>query len=413
MAAESVSNLTDVLKEVWTQDRLERQFYDGTKWLDKVERTNKYTIGRKATVPLETSLPAGTTTTSSAGSAALNAADPLHVDTVEYTVPQIWQQVSLQVAALNQGDAVGARSTIDVADQTISSNVLALRKEVNRQTVGNQDALIAQCTTTTSATEIELLSTGYGYDALARGWLRKGHVVDIGTTSAEATIAGDVTITAVEKSTSTPSITVSGSAVSTTSSHYISIANARSGATSNETNGLRNIVGSASSTVGTLAPATESTWAPATVDTSTTLVSLDLLVTLQQATYQQTGHYPTDVFTSAKQAGELYKLFQSQTRFDGDKSSVGNVQSFSWAGFNITVDPDIPDRELYLLNLPDFIVVTGGAIGKPTWMSDLEGAGGRFRWAQGATNLVDALVYPMQLGVKRRNASASAIGLTA
>lgn len=412
MASETVANLLDVYKEVWTENRLEKQFYDGTKWFDKVERTNKYTIGRKATVGLETSLPGGTTTTLAAGSDALNSADPLHVDTAEYTLSYPYQQVDLQIAALNQGDAVGMRSVVDTMDRTIKSNVLALRKEINRQMVSNGDALIALTTGTAASAEVELDPAGYGYDALRRGWLRKGLTVDVGTTASEASVTADKKITAVEISTTTPSITLASS-VTLSGTTYVSVANNRSGSTSAETNGLRNVVGSASSTVGTLAPSTEPTWAPAKVDTTTTLVSLDLLVSLQQEVVQQTGDYPSAVFASPKQCGELYKLFQSQVRFAGDNPTAGNVKAFTWGGFDITQDPDIPDRELYLLDPSSFIIVTGGGIGKPTWVSDIEGSGGRLRWVQGTTRLTDAVTYPIQLGSRRRNSNAAAIGLTA
>lgn len=414
MAAESVSNLTDLLKEVWTQDRLERQFYDGTRWADKVERTSKYTIGRQAQVPLETSLPGGTSNAPAAGSSALNAADPLHVDRADYTLQYMYQQVALEFASMAQADSVGVRSTVDAVDQTVASNVLAMRKEFNRQVAGNGDALIAQCTTTSTSTTIQLLSTGYGYDAIVRGWLRPGHTVDIGTTASEAAIAGDVLITAVAESSSAPTITVSGSAVSTTSSHYVSIANNRSGTTSYETSGLRTIVGSTSSTIGTIVPSASPFWKPAQVDTTTTLVSLDLLLTLQQNVYQKTGKYPKYVTTSPYQAKQLYELFQSQVRFSGDgNTSAGAVEGFSWNGMSVNPDPDIPNRELYLLDLPAFLFVTSSAYGKPTWVSDIEGAGGRLRWAQGTTQFKDALAYPVQLGIKRRNSSAAAIGLTA
>ena len=54
-----------------------------------------------------------------------------------------------------------------------------------------------------------------------------------------------------------------------------------------------------------------------------------------------------------------------------------------------------------------------GAITKPTWASELEGAGGQTRWVQGATSFVDAVFYPFQVGVRRRNTHAAATGLTA
>jgi hypothetical protein len=413
LASETVANLLDLLKEVWTQDRLEKQFFDGTRWFDKIEKTNKYTIGRQAQVPLETSLPGGSSTFLAAGG-TLNAADDLHVDRADYTLSYLYQQVDLQVASLNQADSVGARSTVDAMDQTIQSNVLALRKDALRQAVSNGDALIAQCDTTSTTSTVELLATGYGYDAIVRGWLRPGMTVDIGTTANETAVASDRTITSVSESSTDPDIVISGADVATTNSHYISVANARSGATSNEINGLRTIAGSSSTAIGGLDPdtAAENFWKPAHVDTSTTVVSQDLLLTLQRKVYQKTGKWPSYITTSPKQAADLYALYNSQVRFASDSPNAGNVDAFKWNGLEINADPDIPDRELYLLTLEDFLLVTGGKLSKPTWFSDIEGAGGRLRWVQGTTRLSDALAYSANIAIKRRNSHAAAIGLT-
>lgn len=411
--SETVANLLDITKEVWTQDRLEKQFYSETRWFDKVEKTSKYTIGRQAQVPLEVSLPGGTTTLNAAGG-TLNEADDLHVDRADYVLSYLNQQVDLQIAALNQADGPNNRSTIDAADQTVESNVLALRKEANRQSVANGDALIAACDTTSTSTTINLLPTGYGYHAVRLGWLRPGQTVDIGSAANETSVASDRTINTVQKSSTDPEIRISGANVSTTTAtDFVSIANNRSGTTSKELNGLRQIVGSSTSAVGGLDPDTagEEFWKPATVDTTTGVVSLDLMLDLQREVYIETGKYPTYVTTSPKQAADLYALFQSQVRFNQDSPSAGNVEGFKWNGFEINVDPDIPDRELYLLDLSAFLIVTGGKFGKPTWYSDVEGSGGRFRWVQGTTRVSDAIFYPLQIAVKRRNSSAAAIGL--
>lgn len=414
--AETVSNLFDLLKEVWTQDRLERQFYNENRFLDKIEKSNKYTIGRQAQVPIEKSLPGGYTVKTAAGG-ALNAADSLHVDRADYTLTYHWQQVELETGALNQADGVGVHSTVDAADQTIESNIAALRREVGRQSVSNQDGLIAACDTGGASTTVELLTTGYGYDAISRGWLRPGVAVDIGTTSDADTVVAASVITAVKEDATDPDITI-GSSVSTTSgTHFVSLAGSRSASTgaSIEMNGLRQIAGSNTLAVGGLDADTagEEFWKPAEVDTTTTIVSLDLLLRLQRKVYQKTGKWPTYVTTSPKQCADLYALFQSQVRFSGDgTTSAGSVEGFTWNGMKIVCDPDIPDRELYMLTLEDFIVITGGKFGKPTWASEIEGGGGKFAWKQGNTSFVDAVVYPIQLGVKRRNSHAAAIGLT-
>lgn len=412
--AENVSNLSEVLKEVWTQDRLEAQFYSEHRFLDKVEKTNKYTIGRQAQVPLELSYPGGYSAVPGGGSSSLNSADNLHVDRADYTLANHWQQVAVEAEAINQADSRGARSTVDAVDQTITSNVLSLRKEINRQAVANGDALIAATTGTASSTEVELDSTGFGFDAIVRGWLRPGMTVDIGTAADEDSVSGDRSITAVEEDPDTPSITVDTS-VTLVANEFVSVANARVGTTSHEMSGLRTIAGSTTSEIGGLDPDTagEEVWKPAKVDSSTTTVSLDLLLELQRAVYQKTGKWPNYVTTSPKQCAALYALFQNQVRFSGDSSTAaGGVDGFTWNGMTVNVDPDIPDRELYMLTLSDFICITGGSFGKPTWASDIEGAGGRLRWGQGTTAFHDAVTYPLQLGVKRRNSHAAATSLT-
>ena len=55
--------------------------------------------------------------------------------------------------------------------------------------------------------------------------------------------------------------------------------------------------------------------------------------------------------------------------------------------------------------------MTGG-FDKPTWASDVGGSGGQeMSWQQGTTRFTDGLVYPLQLGVQRRNTQAGAIAL--
>jgi hypothetical protein len=411
--ADTLANILDLTKQVWTQNRLEKQFYNKNNWLDKVTKTNKYSIGNKAFVPTELSLPGGTSSFPSTG-ATLNAADALHVDRAEYDLTYHAQQVEVQIAALAHADSVGVRSTVDQLDQMISSNVDALRRDINRQAVSAGDALIAECTTTSTSDTVELDPDGYGYDAIRRGWLRPGLLIDIGTAANEVSEADARSIESVDATAATPSITISGADVSTAASDFVSVANARAGTTSYEADGLRKIVGTTGNDVGSIDGATVPEWNPAHVDTTTTLVSLDLLLSMQSDVFQQSGEFPTYVTTSPKQMKELYQLAQTQVRFESDSSTAaGNAHSFKWNGLTIEVDPQIPDRELYMLTLDDFFVVTGGKFDKPTWASDMQGANTGLLYTQGGTSFKDSLFYFCELGVKRRNRAAAAVGLTA
>jgi hypothetical protein len=130
-----------------------------------------------------------------------------------------------------------------------------------------------------------------------------------------------------------PTITISGgSAVTTSSSHFVSLANSRSGATSYEMNGLDNIV-SQSTTLGGLTVASNPTWQAANVDSTSQALTLALIYTQDRKIMQKTGKQSTMKLTSLKQAEAAYKLGQAQVRFTGDSNvSVGNIDAFEVAG---------------------------------------------------------------------------------
>jgi hypothetical protein len=417
MASQTIANLAGVVKDAWTSSRMAKQFYDLNPLLDRIREVEATTIGLQAQVPILKNNSMGYTSTSAAGG-VLNPAIPAGTDQAVYTLVYHWIQMSVETAVLNQ-TGNSAQSIIAGKDLEMQTAIAYVSRQASRQIAGNGDGLIAQCTTTTTANEIELLaaaSGGLGYDAIVRGHLQPGMLVDIGTTADTDAIATGVSITAVEESATTPSITVSGSTVSTTSSHYVSIANPNSATAANpELNGFRNMFGSATATLGGINPATAGNeyWKPARVDTSTTTFSLDMALALRQAVFQKTGTYDgTEVFTSAKQDANFYSLLQNQVRFAGDGNLGAGGSSPRWNGQRINVLPDIYDKEWYVVHVPDLIRVVG-SIKKPTWTSELEGAGGDIRWSQGTTAFVEGAVFPFQIGVQRRNSSAAATALTA
>ena len=152
------------------------------------------------------------------------------------------------------------------------------------------------------------------------------------------------------------------------------------------------------------------------MDTSTTTFSLDMALSLQQAVFQKSGKYSGVVFTSPKQNSNFYSLLQNQVRFSGEQGlgagGVGGLTGISWNGMGVNVVPDVNDPDWFYITLDDLVKVTG-SITEPTWTSDLEGAGGSIRWAQGTTSFQEGLLWPFQVGAQRRNTHAAATGLTA
>lgn len=413
--AQTVANLADVMKEVWTQDRLEKQFYDRFDWLQKIEKTSSFTIGKKAVVPIHAGRSGGVSVLSSAGG-TLNTADRQHVDRAEYTVPYNYGQIEIQLAAINEADG-GGYSVGKAIDLEVTGIVNDVKNQMCRQFLGDNTGLIAATTDGGNDTTIEFTTTGYGYDALVRGWIYPGLPVAVGTAADPDSLTASNVVTGVAKSASAPTATVT-SAVDTTATTFVSLAGSTQagGNTSNESDGLRNIVGSTTSASGTLDPdnAGEEFWQPAAVDTATTALSLDLLLTLQQGVLQNGGETPTYVLTSLKQQKNFFSLLQNQARFQGSaKLGSGEVGGVEWNGLSFNGVNEVPDRELYMLTLEDFHIVTGAKIKKPTFVSDLQGANRGLIWAVGGTSFKDAVAYPAGLAISRRNRSAAAIGLTA
>lgn len=409
---QTVSNLADVMKECFPSDRLEKQFYDEQRFLNRIKKTSKFTHGKKAVVPLHKGRSGGSSVRSSAGG-TLNGADKQKVDRAEWTVPYNYQEVEIEVAAINEaaggGFSVGTAVNLEV-DGALSD----IRNQALRQFLGDGSGFIAACDTGGAATTVELLATGYGYDAIVRGQLYPGLPVDIGSTANPTSIVAKSVITAVKEDATDPDITI-GSSVSTTSgTDFVSLAGSRSGSTSFESDGLRNMFASNTSASGGLDPdnAGEEFWKPAHVDSTTTSLSLNLLLTLQRKVNQKVGKPNGYVLMGLYQQANLYELLQNQARFTTDQLAAGNVEGVKWNQMELDALPEVPDREVYFLTLDDLAIVQGAKITQPSWMSSFQGANTAMLWKQGSTSFVDALVYPIGLAMKRRNGGASAIALT-
>jgi hypothetical protein len=314
------------LKETWTQDDFETQFYDNHPLLEDIEKTDKHTIGEYANVPLELTRSGGFTVTGTAGSSALNAAGNAGVAQAQYALAFNYQQVKVDHPAIvtSQGNSNAVATALDTELESASS---MMRTQISRQVYQDQSALICQCASGGASTTVNLSTTlasatvsATGYDALVKGWLDVSMVVDIGTTAAEGTIAADTTISAVSIDPTTPTITI-GSSVTTTTSHFVSVANARSGATSLEMNGLGNIASGTASLGGISAT---NRW-KSYVDSTTTDLTLDSLLAVQEQVQSAVNKAkPTlKVIMGFKQGRRFYNLFQNQVRFQSDSADLG------------------------------------------------------------------------------------------
>jgi hypothetical protein len=388
----------DVLREVWTQDRLEKQFYDQNILLDQIEKTSKYKVGKVAKVPVHLDRSGGYTIVPEAGSASLNAADNQKVGVAEFKHTRHWFQVEIDTNAITSSE--GPLAVASAMDSEVTGAIENTRHQVAAQAFGDGTGNLARCGTSTSTTTITLASGDTW--ALDRGYLYPGLTIDIGTTADEASQAASRVIQSVDYANNT--ITISGANVTTSSSHYISIANSRSGSTFYGMNGLNNIIGT-----GAFGGLTDERWKSFAIDSASAALSLAKLLDVQRKIFQQRGGRPDWNLTSPLQQQKFYLLLQSQARFDGDGSiGAGNDTGAKWAGMTIDAQPDCPDDEWFMLTKKHLFMVRTD---KPYWVTQKYG-GSILEWKQGSTNLVGALEYYAQLATNRRSAHGKLTNLS-
>lgn len=417
--AQTIANMASVIKDMWTAERVQKQFYNKNPLLEKLKAaagTKVDGMGLQAQVPIHAQRAAGYTSVAAAGG-LLNPATQQTTAQATYTLVYHWFQIALETAVLNQTEG-NARSVIAGKDLEMTGAIDDVSKQISRQFARNGDGILAETGSGGASTTITLLTPangGHGYDAIVRGHLYVGMPVDVGTTADTDSLATASTITAISESPTAPTITIGASITTISGTHFVYWANPNSAtAASVEVNGLENMVGTAA--LGGINPASAgSEYWQSFIDTTTTVFSLEMALNLQLKVFQKDGSYNSNVFTSAKQMANFYATLQNQVRFAGDMKlgagGVGGLVGLDWNGIGVNVMPDIYDADWFHLMVEDMVMIQG-AIKKPTWVSDLEGAGGDLRWAQGTTGFGNAMVWPFQIGVQRRNRMAAAKSLT-
>lgn len=423
----SALTIAGAVKDAWTDTELQKQFEDKNSPLSALETVRGTMIGTQAQVPILAGR-AGSYTSVGAAGGALNPATGQPVNQAVYVLPYSWFQVELETSALVQAGSQ-AQSIVSAKLLEVEGAVENTRHQISRQIVTNGDGIVAAVGTAAAGTTIPLVAKAaegalYGYSALRRGWLPSGtttgQYVDIGTTASTGVLTTDLTqIVGYAPSPTTPTITLSATTLgaSTSGTHFVYIRNPNSSTAANpELNGLRQLVSTGA--FGGLNPGTAGLewWAAASRDTTTTTFSLDMALGLQANIMQNGASLDgIEVWTSFRQQQNLYALLQNKVQFPGEMNmQAGDVTKPKWNGMGLRVFPDILDSDWFMINRPDLLKVVGN-LDKPTWASDIAGHGdGRsgMPWRQGFTSFVDAVVYPIQLGARRRNTMAGATALT-
>lgn len=393
--AATESSLEAALDVIWTERRFKEQLYEENRFLDKLKKTPKYTQGKEAKVPLHVSRNGGYTVLPSGGG-NLNEAGNQGYDEANFKLTHRHQQVAIQGDILDiSSDKAG--SIVSAADEEIVRALNDMNRQLTRESYMDGTARIAQCRTSDS-NNVDLNTTS-GRIAIERGWIFEGQQVDVGTKSEEATIVNGGVVTFVDDekyafTSSTGNVTTEGT------THYVSNKNSRSGETSFEMNGIRNVI-SETGTLGGLSPSVQRQW-KSTVNTTTTSLTISALLTAQRKIRQKRGKSPTFFLTGLLQQQKFYELLEQQVHFGSDKGlTAGADDATTWNGMEIFADPDCPD-ELLAMGHWEHLFMLETPSGAPYWQNKHTG-GEKLAWIQGTDSFGGKLAYRCQLGANRRN----------
>lgn len=413
--AQTAASMASLMKDMWTSAKIQKQFEAENRPLGKFKALKGTMIGTQAQVPIHNNRSGAYTSVGAAGG-SLNPALAQQVNQALYTLVYSWFQIELETSALAQTGGP-SQSVVAAKDLEINGAVENTAHQMTRQLVTNGDGKVAACGTASSAT-VPLTAAAsegaaYGYSALRRGWLFPGMTVDVGSTSDTDTLVTASTISAIDTTSTAPTITIGTSISTTAGTHFVYVPNPNHASAANpEMNGLRQMVNTTGA-LGGLNPATagQEFWQAAARDTTTTVLSLDLLLNLQLSVLQNSNSAGQEIWFGYKQQMNYYSLLQNQVRFAGEGGlGAGNVSTATWNGMSPQAYADILDTDVFILTIDDFVKITGNYDG-PKWASDV--AGGNMAWKQGSTSYVDGLNFPLNVGQQRRNTSAGATALVA
>lgn len=386
----TLTTVSNILKDLYLppiQDQLQNEVL----LLNRLETRSQELVGNQAVVPLHVGRSAAIGGRAEGG--ALPATDYQRYAKAVYDLKYLYGRIGVTGPSMAK-TASEAGAFVRVLEGEINGMRMDLKKDLARQVYGSGNALIAQCGTTTTSNDVVLGSA----EAIQKGWLSVGMIIDIGTTASEATIADGVSITAVNAA--TPTITISGSTVSTTSSHYVSRKDSRSGTTSYEIDGIKKIVASSATSFGGINPATAGNeyWDNLRMTNSGTArpLTLDLLQQAWGLVRINSGETSLMVTSFGVQRA-FYNLLQSQVRYVEPTRLAGGFEALEFMGKPLVADIDAPWGEVYFLS-EDHLKVFA-----PNDWHFLEEDGSVLKYVSGYDKWEAVLAKYMNLGATRRN----------
>ena len=346
----TLSSVSDILKEYYLGPVAE-QLNNEVFLVSRLESRSEDLVGKRAYIPLHTSRSGGIG--ARAENDSLPDAGNQTYSKAVYDLKYLYGRVSVTGPSMAKTKNE-AGSFLQALKSELDGIRNDLRKDLARQVYGDGTARVATCAATTASATVNLNSTG-GAEAIRKGQLYVGMVVDIGTAADVDVIAAGRKITAVDYTNST--ITISGATVTTTTSHYVTRAGsavdgaaAASGSRSNEVDGIKRLVSDAATTVGEIDASTATFWDNKRLD-SAGAIDLEKIQKVLNLVRLE-GGMPSVMITTLGVQRELYLTLEDQVQYI-DPASLNYAAGFrtlSYAGMPIISDIDAPYGKMYVLD---------------------------------------------------------------
>ena len=406
MAGATLSTLSALLKDYYLPP-VREQLNNETFILSVLDVNNENLYGNQAVVPLHYGRSGGLGARAEGG--ALPLAGNQSYQRAVYDLKYLYGRVKVTGPSMAK-----TSSEAGAFLQALKSELEAIRndlkKDVARQLYGDGTASIAVCGTTTSSLTVVLGSA----EAIKKGQLYVGQVVDIGTAAAPTTIVANAVIAGV--SASGPSITLSSTdvngntvnPVTTSNSHSVSRAGSRgaSSAVYEINAGLQALIPTAANSIGGIdaSQAANSYWDNQR-QTSVGDLTVDAMLQMWN-TIRIAGGEPEYMITSYGLQRAFFKLLQSQVRYTSPMQIAGGFSSLEFMGKSITADLEAPWSKIHFFDKQSIEVFSNR-----DWHF-LDEDGNILKWSVGFDAWEAVLARYMNLGACRRNTLGVMSGVT-
>ena len=399
----SLTTMNAALKEYW-ENALAYQLNDKTLLLNRLDATNENLYGEIAIIPVHNARNVGVSARPEYGTLAVAGAQGLAQ--ASYDLKYLYGSGQVSGPGIERTSGGLSGSVVSMLDLEMNRLMDDVRVDCSRQLYGTGNSIVTACGTSGPSTTITLSGTGFN-EALQKGQLAVGMLVDVGTLANPVSLATASAITAVNLT--TPSITISNSISVTPAAFVFRAGNAAASSVSYEINGLQNLApgSTGAGTFGNInaASAGNTYWDNQRLNQAGNL-TLDAFTRAFNTVNGIAGGQVSAVVTSFGIQRAFYNLLQSQVRYMDPMKLQSGFQVLEYFGIPVIADKDAPYGSVYFLDERWLRIYANR-----DWHW-LEEDGRVLKWTPNQDAWQFVLARYMQLGASRRNTQLVMYGVT-